>query len=76
MDRPLSTPKHNLKKQTLLPSPTRKEVFLLFFCGFKTLTIFSLFEASFSNLHKRKNIRFFPKKIVAMLQKFTPKNND
>ncbi len=55
-------------------------VFFLFFSnfrGFKTLAIFSFFEASFSNLHKIKEYSiFFPKKSVGTLRKFTPKIND
>jgi hypothetical protein len=40
------------------------------------LAIFSFFEASFSNLYKRKEfLIFFPKTFVATLQKFTPQNN-
>ncbi len=46
------------------------------FCGFKTLAIFSFFEASFSNLHKRKEYWiFFPNKFLATLRKPTPKIN-
>jgi len=50
--------------------------FFLQFLWFQNFGNFFLFEASFSNLHKRKEyLIFFPNKFLATLQKLTPKIN-
>jgi hypothetical protein len=56
-------------------------VFFFGFCGlqflwFQNFGNFFLFEASFSNFHKRKEYPiFFPNKFLATQQKITPKMN-
>jgi hypothetical protein len=69
------------KKKTLAPFTHKKRSVFHFFIffnfnAFKTLTIFPFLRLLSQIYTREKNIHFFPKTFVAMLQKFAPKNND